>query len=495
MKKLKLSPDVLILFCVLIVTAFIYSGVANYGFVNWDDDENIRVNPRFTEFTTENIVYHYQQNHYKSLAIWSYMAEYQIFGSDAKAHHINNLLLHLINLVLVFVFIKKLAPKNRFAPIITAVLFGLHPAFIEPVAWVTGRKDLLFVMFAMLSLLSYLRFIHTGDRKRRHLYLMLTIALVYLSSLAKIQAFALPVVFLTIDWMLHRKINFSVILEKLIMGLFVFNIPSLGALGLIIYLAILEKQLIVGLIKSKAFAYSILLIFLCLLVVIYLGTGYSKLHILLNLPDWIIAVITLVYIIILVWKFKKLTSFLQKSTIRTKVFLLSVVVLVAFLIAYDSNYWSFSYKLKSSLNIAYIADYLTGFWSSSQGSVSYFSFWERFLLLATSLLYYFMRFFLLAGQDPMIPYPTRLPDGSLPGNMFSDLIILGVIFALTLFVLLRYFRKSRLVWFGVLFFLINIGLVLHIIPIEGRVLVADRYTYLAYVGLFLLVGMAADYFI
>jgi Flp pilus assembly protein TadD len=38
--------------------------------------------------------------------------------------------------------------------------------------------------------------------------------------------------------------------------------------------------------------------------------------------------------------------------------------------------------------------------------------------------------------------------------------------------------------FGIVFFVINISLVLHIIPIEGRVIVADRYTYLAYFGLF-----------
>jgi len=64
---------------------------------------------------------------------------------------------------------------------------------------------------------------------------------------------------------------------------------------------------------------------------------------------------------------------------------------------------------------------------------------------------------------------------------------------ISLYVLIKYFRNNRIVWFGVLFFLINIGVVLHIIPIEGRVLAADRYTYLAYIGLFLIMALIADY--
>jgi tetratricopeptide (TPR) repeat protein len=43
--------------------------------------------------------------------------------------------------------------------------------------------------------------------------------------------------------------------------------------------------------------------------------------------------------------------------------------------------------------------------------------------------------------------------------------------------------------FGLLFFLMNIFLVLHIIPIEGRVIAAERYTYLAYTGLFFIISV------
>jgi len=102
---------------------------------------------------------------------------------------------------------------------------------------------------------------------------------------------------------------------------------------------------------------------------------------------------------------------------------------------------------------------------------------------------------MIQAQNPMIPYPSREINGAMPDFLFADFIAILIIVALSAFVLILYFRKNKIVLFGVAFFLINIGLVLHIIPIEGRVLVADRYTYLAYIGLFLLVGLVADYFI
>jgi len=87
-----------------------------------------------------------------------------------------------------------------------------------------------------------------------------------------------------------------------------------------------------------------------------------------------------------------------------------------------------------------------------------------------------------------------LTDGSLPNYIISDFFIALIVFAIFAFILFKYFKKNRIVLFGVLFFLLNISLVLHIIPIGGRVVAADRYTYLSYLGLFILLGLIADYF-
>lgn len=54
------------------------------------------------------------------------------------------------------------------------------------------------------------------------------------------------------------------------------------------------------------------------------------------------------------------------------------------------------------------------------------------------------------------------------------------------------FWKRRWVLFGLLFFIIHIGIVLHIIPISRFVIVADRYVYVASVGLFFIISYLLD---
>ncbi|MGI6321526.1 MAG: hypothetical protein ACOXZK_11400 [Bacteroidales bacterium] len=91
----------------ILIAFAVYKGVGNYGYVNWDDDENIRQNIKFTEWNIENLSYHFHVNHYKSLAIFSYMAEYKLFEATPKTYHNNNLILHLLNIFLVFILNKK----------------------------------------------------------------------------------------------------------------------------------------------------------------------------------------------------------------------------------------------------------------------------------------------------------------------------------------------------------------------------------------------------
>jgi len=479
--------NLLLMSCVLFITIFVYYGVSSYGFVNWDDDENIRVNPRFTEFSQENIFYHYQHDRYKALAIWSYMAEYQIFGDNSGMYHIDNLILHLINTVLVFIFIRMLVPKNRFAPLITAAFFAVHPAFVEPVAWVTGRKDLLFVMFSLLSMIAYFRFLIQEKWKIRWIYFALVFICVYLASLAKIQAVALPVVFIAIDFLYQRKTRVFNLAEKLILLLICFDyfLPVIALLLLGLMLKF-YKHLIGIITKSKSS--KIISIVLLLLVVsalqmpfkyflkefpIFAIEGFNN-----NLILWIIYLIFISYVIFNKF-FDRIANRLKENGVNkhrkwiAPVFFISIIFVVV--IKFDS-----------------ILSQFTGLWNYNSGSEHFYSIWERILFLSGSMVYYLKRFFLLQAQDPMIPYPERGINGAMPDYLFTDFIAVLIIVALSAFVLFRYFRKNRVVLFGVAFFLINIGLVLHIIPIEGRVLVADRYTYLAYIGLFLLIGLLAD---
>ena len=71
--------------------------------------------------------------------------------------HLENILLHAINVILVFLVSEKVSKhysiSNRSLPLVAALLFAVHPIATESVNWIAGRTDLLAGLFLLLSLL------------------------------------------------------------------------------------------------------------------------------------------------------------------------------------------------------------------------------------------------------------------------------------------------------------------------------------------------------
>lgn len=95
---------------------------------------------------------------------------------------------------------------------------------------------------------------------------------------------------------------------------------------------------------------------------------------------------------------------------------------------------------------------------------------------------YLIKFILPISLSGLYPYPST-PDGSLPIIVYASPLII----ALLAFVVYRFFRRDRFVVFGLLFFFANIVTVLKFIPVADAI-IADRYTYISYIGLFFVVA-------
>lgn len=487
----------MLLLVLLVITTLVYLGVRGYDFVNWDDDDNIRSNPRYTEMTQENIAHHFYHDRYKALAIWSYMAEYQLFGRSAKAHHTTNLCLHLLNVLLVYVLMVMMLPQKRRVALIVASFFALHPVFVEVVAWITGRKDLLFVCFALIAMMTYKKYLQSPATVGKWLWFALTCITVYISSLAKIQAFAIPVLLFLFDWFTRRKAGFISILEKLAMMFLIFGMWLIVALLIAAILLYSQKQYLKQIVTSKPFPILILVLFWAAVHSAVALPGVFSVFANVQSVKILVAVIAVLcsLILVLVIVNSKTRMRLQTISLTTRMVAFVVVIAFSLWVVIENNYANLSGHLAYNINPERFWLLFKGLWSVDSGHETFFSIGERFLLLGSAAMFYLQRYFLIKGVDPMIPYPTRDAAGNLPAYMLSDLIVVLVLVAIAAFILFRYYRSNRLVWFGVMFFIINISLVLHIIPIEGRILAGDRYTYLPYIGLFLLVGLAADYFI
>src|SRR5947207_7665200 len=134
----------------VIATLALYVGDLRLGFFAVDDPQYVVENPWIRGITFENLRHilttPYFAN-YSPLHLLSYMLDYVLAGLNPLVFHLSSNLWG--GLVAGFVFLLALAlTGNRLVAIAAAVLFILHPAHVEAIAWITISKALLAAVFA-----------------------------------------------------------------------------------------------------------------------------------------------------------------------------------------------------------------------------------------------------------------------------------------------------------------------------------------------------------
>jgi protein O-mannosyl-transferase len=124
---------------------------------------------------------------YRPLTMLSFLLEYSIVGLRPFLYHLDNFTLHFLCSILVY-FTLKLMLKEDKVPFLTAMLFAVHPVHTEAVAWVSGRAELLWSFFALLSALFFLK------KPVRPISVVLASLFFLLALLSKEGAIVLPVI-------------------------------------------------------------------------------------------------------------------------------------------------------------------------------------------------------------------------------------------------------------------------------------------------------------
>lgn len=185
----------------------------NNGFVNWNDPVYVLNNVSITQLSWENLQLWFTQpvgEHYHPLTVLSLALNYQIGGFNPMPYHLTNLLLHIATSIFVYHLIFRLYPNYAVA-MITAALFAIHPVHVEPIAWVSARKDVLFAAFYLPALYCYLENIENEKPK----YLLYSLGFFLLALLSKPSAVTLALVFPLIDWGVKRPRTTRSVLEKI----------------------------------------------------------------------------------------------------------------------------------------------------------------------------------------------------------------------------------------------------------------------------------------
>jgi tetratricopeptide (TPR) repeat protein len=227
------------------------------GFTNWDDHYYVLNNsllrgPDWVGILTRPVV-----SNYHPLTVLSLAGNYVISGTNPWSYLLCNLLLHLVNTVLVYWFAYLLSGKQRWVALFTALLFGIHPMHVESVAWVSERKDVLYTLFFLLSLIAYWRYLQS-NRAIRYLACFL---LFVCSLLSKPAAIVLPLVLLLLDYWKKRPFTRRVVLEK---------IPFFVVAGLFAVIT-LKLQSVTAMTSLDLYPFWVRLFFASYAVMIYLA--------------------------------------------------------------------------------------------------------------------------------------------------------------------------------------------------------------------------------
>ena len=195
-----------LLICLILVlpTLGVYWEVRNFDFVTFDDYTYVAENPNVQSgLSKSGLVWAFTRSHASNWhpVTWlSHMLDCQLFGLNPGMHHLNNLIFHTANTLLLFLVLGRMTGALWRSAFVSA-LFALHPLHVESVAWVAERKDVLSTLFWMLTMWAYVRY---SERPSLTRYLLI-FPFFILGLMSKPMLVTLPFVLLLMDyWPLGR---------------------------------------------------------------------------------------------------------------------------------------------------------------------------------------------------------------------------------------------------------------------------------------------------
>ncbi len=204
----------LIIAGIVVFTVVVFLPMLQNQFTSWDDPDYITNNMKIWKLNAENLKFIFTQPiayNYHPLTMLSLGINYYFSKLNPFSYFLTNLILHLTNVVLVFWFIFSISKKNINVATFVALVFAIHPMHVESVAWATERKDVLYTLFFIGGLITWLHYLRTN----KLIYFIATILLAIFSMLSKPAAIIFPLVIIAIDFYEKEKFEIKAQLNKI----------------------------------------------------------------------------------------------------------------------------------------------------------------------------------------------------------------------------------------------------------------------------------------
>jgi len=202
-----------------VVWIFILIGLLVYGlslfngFV-WDDEEQI-VNNVFVH-SVKNIPLLFQSStfntggagvsagtYYRPLMMTFFSFVYQLFGPNPFFFHLFQLFFHILTAILVYLMFKHFF--KEMTAFFMAIIFLVHPAGVESVAYISAVQDIFYVLFGILAF--YIVIKNRAKFEFKNIFLINT--LLFLSLLSKETAILFFIIIFIYQLIFDRKFIFE----------------------------------------------------------------------------------------------------------------------------------------------------------------------------------------------------------------------------------------------------------------------------------------------
>jgi tetratricopeptide (TPR) repeat protein len=184
------------------------------GFLNWDDEAILLANPEYRGLGWSHLKWMFTTFHhslYRPLTWITWGIDYLIWGTNPFGYHLTSLIFHCANAAAFYFVAMRLLRLSmpdlteaeypvRVSAGIAALLFSVHPLRVEPVAWASGRENVVSALFFILTILFYLKAVEPS-RNRLHYrgWMAFALAVFGMSLMSKAAGMMLPFALLILD--------------------------------------------------------------------------------------------------------------------------------------------------------------------------------------------------------------------------------------------------------------------------------------------------------
>ena len=197
----------------IVATAVLYAGDLHLGFFRIDDPQYVVLNPWIQGATWTHLVHILSVPYYLNYSpfhLLSYTLDYTVGGLNAYAFHLSSNL--WAGVVAGFVYLVAFALTRRAITALVAVLlFIVHPAHVESVAWISNRKDLVAAAFVLPCFLAYLKY----RQQSAITWYLVSLLLFLFALLGKLSVAAFPAVLLVVDLVIEQRPLRRSIIDKI----------------------------------------------------------------------------------------------------------------------------------------------------------------------------------------------------------------------------------------------------------------------------------------